>query len=70
MATMNYNKRPVLGLTEKITVIGKKGKKKELIARIDSGATKSSIHKPLVKELGLGPIMGKKLVKSFLNSFT
>jgi len=60
---MDYAKRPVLGLTEKITIVGRKGRKK-LTARIDSGATNSSIHDKLAKELGLGPSIGKKLVKS------
>ena len=61
---MDYNKRPVLSLTETILIIGSEGKRKEVVARIDSGATKSSVHKGLVKELGLGPVLGKKLVKS------
>ncbi len=61
---MDYNKRPVLGLTEKVVVIGNNGTKKEIVARIDSGATKSAIHRDIVKELKLGPVYGKKLVKS------
>ncbi|MFC1800864.1 RimK/LysX family protein [Nanoarchaeota archaeon] len=56
-------KRPVLGLTEKITVIGPE-KKKTVMARIDTGATKSSIDVALAADLKLGPVISKKLVKS------
>lgn len=53
----------MLGLTEKITVFGK-GKQRTLRARIDSGATKSSIDKTLAKELKLVPGNIMKIVKS------
>ena len=56
-------KRPLLGLTEKITLIGPEAEK-TVIARIDSGATNSSIDSSLAKKLKLGPIVKKKLVKS------
>ena len=57
-------KRTTLGLTEKVTVIGKNGKKKSTTARIDTGATKSSIDTDLVAELKLGPIIDTTVVKS------
>ena len=56
-------KRPVLGLIEKITLYGK-GRQKTIVARIDSGATKSSIDKALTKTLKVGPGKKTKLVKS------
>ena len=56
-------KRPVLGLYEKITLFSPE-KEKTVIARIDSGATNSSIDKSLAKKLKLGPVVKKKLVKS------
>ena len=56
-------KRTTLGLTEKITVIGPKGSE-EIVARIDSGATASSIDLKLSAKLGLGPITRTKIVKS------
>jgi hypothetical protein len=60
---MKKRKKEVIGLTEKVMLIGPK-KAKILIARIDTGATLGSIDKKLAKELKLGPAIGKKLVKS------
>jgi len=54
----------VVGLTEKVTMIGPKGKRKRLTARIDTGATKSSVDAKLTAELSLGPIIKTKLIKS------
>tara|TARA_Y100000310_G_scaffold124700_1_gene123417 strand:+ start:40866 stop:41216 length:351 start_codon:yes stop_codon:yes gene_type:complete len=54
--------RHILGLTEDIIVIG--SEEKMLRARIDSGATSSSIDKQLVESLNLGPVIRMKLVKS------
>ena len=56
-------KKDIIGLTENIKILGLK-KEKELIARIDSGATIGSIDKALAEELELGPIIKEKLVKS------
>ncbi len=55
--------RTLIGMTEEITVCGKNGCK-TAIARIDTGATKSSIDSNLAKELDLGPAIKTKLVKS------
>jgi hypothetical protein len=56
--------KTIIGLIEKIEVIGKKRKKIELLARIDTGATKSSIDKKIAMELELGPVIKTKLIKS------
>lgn len=56
------NKRPILGLIEDITIFGKSEKK--LVARVDSGATASSIDKKLADSLELGPVVREKVVKS------
>jgi hypothetical protein len=61
-------KRVVVGLTEKVTVIGKNGKKKIVAARIDTGATKSSIHTEIAAALKLGPIIEQTFVKSAAGS--
>ncbi len=53
----------ILGLTTRVVIFGKKGKK-EVVARIDTGATKSSIDKSLAKELGLGPELKHARIKS------
>ena len=55
--------RTVLGLTEEVTITGEKGSE-TTIARIDSGATASSIDINLAKKLDLGPEIRTKIVKS------
>jgi len=59
-----YKGKPIIGLVEKTTVFGKRKQKKTLKARIDTGATKSSIDKGLAEKLELGPVIEKKLIKS------
>jgi hypothetical protein len=61
---IKYKKKTVVGLVEPVKVTGPSGKTKEVLARIDSGATKSSIDVKLAAELSLGPILKAKLVKS------
>lgn len=56
--------RITLGLTEKITLIGKNNKHKEVIARVDTGATGSSLDSAVAEELGLGPILKHKTIRS------
>ena len=53
----------VIGLAEKVTVQYDKGSK-NVIAKIDTGATKSSIDTSLAAELRLGPVIKSKLIKS------
>ena len=57
-------KRTVLGLTEKIVILGNNNLQKMVTARIDTGATNSSIDTGLAGELELGPVKRTKLVKS------
>lgn len=45
--------RRVLGLVIKVILIGQKGQK-EVTARVDTGATKSSVDTSLAGEIGLG----------------
>jgi hypothetical protein len=56
--------RITLGLTEEVTVIGVNGKSEQVTARIDTGATSSSIDAELAENLELGPINKTKIVKS------
>jgi hypothetical protein len=56
-------KRQVLGLFESVILHGK-NKSKTILARIDTGAVKSSIDTNLAKELGLGPFEKFKTIKS------
>ena len=53
----------VVGLVEKVKIWNHTGKK-TVIAKIDTGATKSSIDTNLAAELRLGPVIKSKLVKS------
>ena len=57
------NGKVVIGLTEKLSIYGNP-RKKAVIAKIDTGATKSSIDTNLAEELKLGPVIKSKLVKS------
>ena len=60
---VEYKNRTVVGLTERVLVKGPSGDK-EVMARIDTGATKSSLDVKLASELKFGPIIKTKLVKS------
>ncbi len=55
--------RLVVGLTEYVKLIGPTSSE-EHIARIDTGATKSSIDVSLASSLKLGPVVASKLVKN------
>jgi len=59
----NYKNKTIIGLVEKIELYNKKGSM-TLLARIDTGATKSSIDARLAAELQLGPVIQRKLIKS------
>ena len=56
-------KKTILGLTEKVEIIGKE-KSKKITARIDTGADICSIDKNLAKRLELGPVEKLKKIKS------
>ncbi|MBS3097824.1 ATP-dependent zinc protease [Candidatus Woesearchaeota archaeon] len=60
---MRFKNRIVVGLTQQLTIIGE-GKKKKVIAKIDTGATKGSIDTKLAAALQLGPVTRTKLIKS------
>lgn len=57
-------KKTVVGLKERVVIFSNNGKKKSLIAKIDTGASKSSLDINLASELNLGPIIKSKIVKS------
>lgn len=56
--------RTIIGLTEKVIVFGTNGRKMDMVARIDTGATNSSIDLKAAGRLELGPIKRTQLVKS------
>jgi len=55
--------RTVIGLTEEIKLNGN-GSDQTVIARVDTGATKSSIDLFLASKLRLGPVIESKLIRS------
>ncbi len=60
---MNKDDRTVVGLTEMVTIHGPDNSE-DVLARIDTGATKSSMDLALASKLNLGPVVDSKLVKS------
>jgi len=53
----------IIGITEKVILYGPKGKK-EVTAKIDTGASKSSIDEKLAEEIGMTDKVGIALVKT------
>lgn len=62
--TVHYEDKTVIGLTERIKMKGPKGTRREVVARIDTGATMSSVDVALAADLKLGPVIRSKTVKS------
>jgi len=58
------NRKITVGLTEKIRLTSNNGDDKEVTAKIDTGATKSSIDLKLASKLNLGPVIKSKIIKS------
>lgn len=58
------NGKIIIGLTESVKLITGQGKEENVIAKIDTGATKSSMDVSLAKKLKLGPVISSKLIKS------
>ncbi len=56
--------RYILGLTEDLIVLDRKGKEEQVAVRIDTGATSSSIDLNLAARLKLGPVITSKIIKS------
>ncbi len=59
-----YNGKTVIGLIEAVVITGKSNINKKVMAKIDTGATRSSIDIRLAGKLNIGPIIGTRLVKS------
>ncbi len=57
-------KKTTIGLIEEVTILTNDHKKKNVLGKIDTGASKSSIDLSLASELRLGPIIKTKLIKS------
>jgi hypothetical protein len=60
----DFKNRAVIGFVESVQIVGNNNLKKQLNARIDTGAEKSSLDARLAAELHLGPIIKRKLINS------
>lgn len=58
------NGKVIIGLTEEIGLISNDGSDKQVVAKIDTGATRSSIDIRLASKLNLGPVIKSRMVKS------
>lgn len=58
------NSKKILKIIEEVTFKDQEGKERKVFAKIDTGATRSSIDTRLASELKLGPIVKTKLIKS------
>lgn len=61
---MGVKDKTIVGLTEKIRINNSVDQNGDIVARIDTGATNSSIDINLAGKLNLGPIIKTKMVKS------
>lgn len=61
--TVTIAKKNIIGLVEKVVLKSKVGDK-EVFAKIDTGATKSSIDTTLATSLKLGPVIKSRMIKS------
>ena len=64
MAYKKIDGKVVIGLAEPITLFSKKEGEKTIAAKIDTGASKSSLDVNLATQLELGPVIKSKLIKS------
>ncbi|MGM5481114.1 MAG: RimK/LysX family protein [Nanobdellota archaeon] len=58
-----YDDCAVVGFVEKVSCLIEKGER-IVEARIDTGATKSSIDASLVEELNIGPVVGERIIRN------
>src|SRR3989338_2165813 len=54
----------VVGLIEQIGLLSNHGRRQDVVAKVDTGATKSSIDINLASKLNLGPVIKSKMIKS------
>ncbi len=61
--------KPIVGLEETIEIVGSTGKKFSILAKIDTGAFRTSIDRDLAKTMGIDtPIVGERGYRSSLGT--
>lgn len=61
--SINHDLQIIIGLVEPVTLNTKNGLK-TFLARIDTGASRSSLDKELASELNLGPVLKEMKIRS------
>ena len=61
---MTFNNKRIIKVIEEVTLFDKEDKNRKILAKVDTGASRSSIDTRLASELKLGPIVKTKLIKS------
>jgi hypothetical protein len=61
---IQYKNRTVIGMAEEVSVSNPKGNSAKVLAKIDTGASISSIDFKLASKLKLGPITSTAMIKS------
>ncbi len=59
-----FKDKIIVGVIEKVVLLSSDGRNKEVEAKIDTGASKSSIDLQLASKLNLGPVITSRMVKS------
>lgn len=54
----------IVGVIEKVILVSRSGQNKEIEAKIDTGASKSSMDIQLASRLKLGPVITSRMIKS------
>jgi hypothetical protein len=63
MPRHTVKERPMIGVVEEVTVVGPKGRV-PILARIDTGAARTTLDTDLVAQAGLGPVMDRVRIRA------
>lgn len=63
VVSMPRKKKKVIGLVERIRISGSKGKR-EILAKVDTGASRTTISTSIAAEVGVGPITDLVKIKA------
>jgi len=63
MPPHTVKERPMIGVVEEVTVVGPKGRV-PILARIDTGAARTTLDTDLVAQAGLDPVMDRVRIRA------